>query len=81
MIPEMNRLANHNEYLLMKDGARAHIAKLTFETFKDKKQLSLLERHHWPPNIPKLNPGFDFGIRKLLEQNVHSDRRITNLDS
>ena len=38
-IPEMNRLAKHNEYLFMEDGARAHTAKLTFEMLKHKKQL------------------------------------------
>ena len=38
MVPEMNRLAKHNEYLFMQDGARAHTAKLTLEMLKDKKQ-------------------------------------------
>ena len=28
MIPEVNRLAKHNEYLFMQDGAKAHTAKL-----------------------------------------------------
>ena len=43
MILEMNRLAKHNEYLFMQDGARAHIAKFTLEILKDKKKLRLRE--------------------------------------
>ena len=39
MIPEMVRMAKHNEHLFMQDGARAHTAKLTLEILKDKKQL------------------------------------------
>ena len=38
MIPEMNRLEKHKEYLFMQDGARAHTAKLTLEMLKGKKQ-------------------------------------------
>ena len=37
MIPEINRLAKHNEYLFIQDGARAHTVKLTLEILKDKK--------------------------------------------
>ena len=29
IIPEINRLAKHNEYLFMQEGARTHTAKLT----------------------------------------------------
>ena len=47
---------------------------------KDKKQLRLLEPHHWPPNSPHLNP-VDFWVWGLLEQNVYLGRRITDLDS
>ena len=46
MIPEMNTMTKHNEYLLMQDGPRSHTAKLTLEMLKDKKQLQLLEPHH-----------------------------------
>ena len=69
MIPEMNWLAKH-EYLFMQDEGRAHTAKLTLEMLKDKKQLRLLEPHHWPPNSSDLNP-VDFGIWGLLKQNVY----------
>ena len=51
MIPEMNKLAKHNEYLFLQDTA-----KLTLEMLKDKKQLRLLEPHHWSLNSPDLNP-------------------------
>ena len=34
MIPEMNRLTKHKEYLFMQDRARA--AKITLEILKDK---------------------------------------------
>ena len=34
MIPEVNRLAKYNEYLLMQDGTRAHTAKLILEIFE-----------------------------------------------
>ena len=60
MIPEMNKLAKHNEYLFMQDGARAHTAKLTLKMLKDKSP-KLLEPHHWPPNNPDWNP-VDFEI-------------------
>ena len=43
-------MKKHNEYLFMQDGARAHTVKLTLEMLKDKKQLQLLEPHHWPAN-------------------------------
>ena len=43
MIPEMNGLAKHHEYLLMQDRARTHTAKLNLEMLKDKKQHPLLE--------------------------------------
>ena len=57
MIPKMNRLAKHDEYLLiMQDGARAYISKLTLEMLKDKKQLQFLRHNHGPTNIPDLNP-------------------------
>ena len=69
IIPEMNKLTRYNDYLLMQGGDRGHTAKLTLEMLKDKKQLRLLEPHHWPPNSPDLNP-VDFGIWGLLEQNV-----------
>lgn len=55
-------MTKHNEYLLMQDGPRSHTAKLTLEMMKDKKQLQLLEPHHWSPNIPDLNP-VDLGSR------------------
>ena len=42
MIPEMNRLATHNEYLFMHEGSRDHTAKLTINMLKDKKQFRLL---------------------------------------
>ena len=80
MIPQLGRLAKHNEYLSMKDRARAHTAKLTLEILKNKKQLRLLEPHHWPPSSPDLNP-VDFGIWELLEQNVYLGRRITDFNS
>ena len=70
MIPEMNTLAKHNEYSFMKDRARAYTAKVILEVMKDKKQLRLLEPHHWPPNSPDLNL-VDFGIWELLGQNVY----------
>ena len=38
MIPETNRLAKHNKYLFMQDGAAAHTAKLTLKMLKDKKR-------------------------------------------
>ena len=37
MIPDMNRLAKHNQYLFMQEGARARTAKLTVEMLKHKK--------------------------------------------
>ena len=46
MVSEMNRLAKHNEYLLMQDRARAYTAKLTIKLMKDKKQLGALEPHY-----------------------------------
>ena len=49
MIPKKNRLAKHNDYLFMQDGARTHTPKLASELLKDRKQLPLLEPHHWPP--------------------------------
>ena len=61
MIPQMNRLAKHNKYLFMQDGAGAHTDKPILEMLKGKKQLRLMEPHHWPPNCPDLNP-IDFGI-------------------
>ena len=76
----MNRLAKHNEYLFMQEGARTHTAKLTLEMMKDKKQFRLLQPHHWPPNSPDLNP-VDFRIWGILEQNVNRGRRITDLGS
>ena len=51
MTPEMNRLAKHIENLFIQDGAWAHAAKLTLEMLKNKKQLRLLEPHHWPPIV------------------------------
>ena len=39
MIPEINRLAKHNEYLFMHGRAQAHTTKFTVELLKDKKQL------------------------------------------
>ena len=72
MIPKMNRLAKYNKYLFMQDGARTHTAKLTLEMLKEKKELRLLEHHHWPTNIPDLNP-VDFGMWELLERNVYRD--------
>ena len=42
----MNRLAKHNEYLFMQEGARAYTAKLTTELMKGKKQLGVLEPHY-----------------------------------
>ena len=62
MIPEMNTMTKHNEYLLMQDGPRSHTAKLTLEMLKDKKQLQLLEPHNWSPYSPDLNP-VDLGSR------------------
>ena len=56
MILEMNRLANHNEYLFMQDGARAPIVKLNLEILKDNKQLQLMEPHSLPPSNPDLHP-------------------------
>ena len=76
----MGRLAKHNEYLFLKDGARAHTAKLTLEILKDKKQRRLLEPHDWPPSSPDLNP-VDFGIWELVEQNVYLGRRISDFNS
>ena len=38
MIPKKNRLAKHNDYLFMQDGARTHTAKLESELLKDRKQ-------------------------------------------
>ena len=62
MIPEINRLAKHNEYFLfVQDQARVHSTKLTLEMLNDKKQPWLLVPHHWPPNSP------DFEIWGLLE--------------
>ena len=55
MIPGMNRLAKHNEYLFMQAGAKAYTAKLTLQML-----LQLLKPHHCPPNSPELNP-VDFG--------------------
>lgn len=79
MIPDMNRLAKHNQYLFMQKGARARTAELTVEMLKHKKQVRLLEPRHWPPNCPDLNsvhfriwrtgiyilqsPGFDSGSK------------------
>ena len=42
MISEMNRLVKQNEYLFMQYWARAHIAKLTLDKLKDKKQEPLI---------------------------------------
>ena len=42
MISEMNRLVKQNEYLFMQCWARAHIAKLTLDMLKDKKQEPLI---------------------------------------
>ena len=39
--------------------------------------LQLLKPRQWPPNSPDLNL-IDFGIWKLLEQNVYCDRKIVN---
>ena len=80
MIPEVNRLAKYNKYLLMQDGARAHTAKLILEMLIDKKKFLLLQPHHWLLNSPDLNP-VDFVIWRLLFQNVHRGCRITDLDS
>ena len=80
MIPEINRLGKHNEYLFMQERARAHTAKLTFEMLKNKEQLGLPEPHHWPPNSPDLNP-VGFRIWGLPGQNLYRGQRITNLDS
>ena len=44
MIPDMNRLAKHNQYLFMQNGARAHTSKLTAEMLKHKKQVD-----YWSP--------------------------------
>ena len=47
---------------------------------KEKKQLPLMEPHHWPLNSLDLNP-VDFGIWGLLEQNVYQGWRIIDLYS
>ena len=62
MISKMKTLVKHIGYSFMQDGARAHIAKLTLEMLKDKKQLQLVESHHWLTNSLGLNP-VDFGIK------------------
>ena len=61
MTPEMSKLAKHDEYSFMQYGARARTTELTLEMLKDKKQLRLLDPHHWPLNSSDLNP-VDFGI-------------------
>ena len=55
MIPELNRLAKHNEYLFMQNEARTHTVKLTLEMLKDRSP-KLREPHHWSPNNRDLNP-------------------------
>ena len=57
----MNRLAKQNEYLFMKDGARAHTVKLIGERMKFKKQLRLLKHQRWPLKSQNLDT-VDFGI-------------------
>ena len=42
IISEMNRLVKQNEYLFKQCWARAHIAKLTLDMLKDKKQEPLI---------------------------------------
>ena len=42
IIPETNRLAKQNEYLFMKDRARAHTIKPTLKMLKHKKQLPII---------------------------------------
>ena len=80
MIPEVNRLAKHNEYLFMQNAGRAHLTKITLEMLKYKKEIRLLKPHHWPPNSPDLN-SVDFAIWGLPEQYASCGRRITDLDS
>ena len=62
----MKRLVKQNEHLFIQDIASAHTTKLNLEILKDKKQLRLLEFHHWPPNNPDLNP-VDIGIWGFLQ--------------
>ena len=57
----MNRLAKQNEYLFMKEGARAHTVKLIGERMKFKKQLRLLKHQRWPLKSQNLDT-VDFGI-------------------
>ena len=64
----------------MQDRARAHTVKLTLEMLRNKKQFSLLEPHHWPPNSPNLST-VDFWIWELLKENVYPDRNINDLNS
>ena len=61
MISKMKTQVKHIGYSFTQDGARAHIAKLTLEMLKEKKQLQLMESHHWLTNSLGLNP-VDFGI-------------------
>ena len=52
-----------NDFLNEQAGkrAKAHTANLTLEILKNKKQLRLLDPHHWLANSPDLNL-VDFGI-------------------
>ena len=53
---------NYNEYLLMQDRARAHLAKLIFKCWKTRNRSpKLLEPNHWLSNNPDLSP-VDFEI-------------------
>ena len=58
MILETNKLAKHKthllmqEHLLMQDEAKAHTVKLAYEMLKDKKQIRLLEPHHYHRIVP-----------------------------
>lgn len=72
MIPELNRLAKHNEYLFMQNGARTPTVKLTLEMLKDRSP-KLREPHHWSPNIISRFESSGFGdlrTLRILEQNV-----------
>ena len=54
--------------------------EVELEMLKDKKQIQLMESHHWSTDSLDLNP-VDFGIWSLLEQNIYQGHRTTDLDS
>ena len=75
----MDRLANRKPYLFMKDGTRAHMARISVDMLRHQKHLELLEPQHWLPNSPDLNP-VDYCVWGILEKNIYRKRGITDTE-